>query len=57
MKGLPLYRKHILGYDNLALWRRRERSRALMDAIRTRQRRERRKRESECRAVAEPVSN
>ncbi len=57
MKGLPLYRKHIPGFEKLSHWRRREKSRALMDAIRTRQRRERRRRESECRAVAEPPSN
>jgi hypothetical protein len=41
MRGLPLYRKHISGYDKLANWRRREKTRALMDAIRSRVRRER----------------
>ena len=43
-KGLQLYRKHIPGFDKLAQWRRQTKSRALMDAIRTRQRRERRRR-------------
>jgi hypothetical protein len=49
MRGLALFRKHISGYDKLSQWRRREKSRALMDAIRTRRRREKR---IECESIA-----
>lgn len=40
MRGLELYSKHIPNWRTLAEWRRREKSRALLDAIRTRRRRE-----------------
>ena len=41
MRGIALYRKHIRGWDLHHYWRRKVESRALMDAIRTRERRER----------------
>ena len=47
IKGPALFRIHIPGFDKLSHWRRREKSRGLMDAIRTRRRRERKQGESE----------
>jgi hypothetical protein len=44
MRGLGLYRKHIYRFDRMGHWERKVRTRALMDAIRTRKRREQRKR-------------
>jgi len=41
LRGLALYRKHIPEYDRHSYWRRRVESRALMDAIHTRDGRER----------------
>lgn len=38
MRGVALYRKHILGYDQMSEWRRRGESRKLMEAIRSRRR-------------------
>jgi hypothetical protein len=55
MRGLQLYRKHIPGYDNLAQWRRKAKSRALMDAIRTRQRREKQRSDSPYKLDAEQI--
>jgi len=43
LKGVALYRKHIRGWDRHNYWRRKVESRALMDAIRTRERRERKR--------------
>jgi hypothetical protein len=40
VRGVALYRKHILGWDRHNYWRRKVESRALMDAIHTRERRE-----------------
>lgn len=42
MRGLPLYRKHVSGFDRMGYWKRKAKTRALMDAIRSRRRRERR---------------
>jgi hypothetical protein len=42
MRGVALFRKHIPGWDKHGEWRRKAETRALMDAIRSRYRRERR---------------
>lgn len=39
--GLALYRVHITNFDRMSLWRRRGEARKLMDAIRSRERRQR----------------
>lgn len=41
MRGLALYRKHLPQFDQMGLWKRKVKTRALLDAIRTRKRRER----------------
>jgi len=41
MRGLPLYRKHIPRFDRMGYWEQKVKMRTLMDAIRTRNRRER----------------
>jgi hypothetical protein len=51
MRGVALYRKHIRGWEKHNFWRRKSEARTLMDAIRTRERREQRSAE-ECLAVA-----
>jgi hypothetical protein len=40
MRGVALYRSHIAGWDRHGEWRRKAEARALMDAIRSRRRRE-----------------
>jgi hypothetical protein len=40
LRGVALYRKHILGWGRHGYWRRKAESRALLDAIRARSRRE-----------------
>jgi hypothetical protein len=40
MRGLSLYRKHILRFDRMGYWERKVKTRALMDSIRARTRRE-----------------
>jgi len=40
MRGVALYRKNIPGYDRMGHWQRKVKTRALMDAIRARRRRE-----------------
>ncbi len=40
MRGLVLYRKHIPEFDRMGFWKRKVKTRALLDAIRTRKRRE-----------------
>jgi hypothetical protein len=44
VRGLELFRRHIPDFDKKGHWRRKGESQALMDAIRTRHRRERRRR-------------
>jgi hypothetical protein len=39
MCGLQLYRKHVPGLDSMSRWKRQAKTRALMDAIRSRERR------------------
>jgi hypothetical protein len=39
VRGAQLYRKHIPGFDRMSRWRRESKSRDLMDAIRSRERR------------------
>jgi hypothetical protein len=51
MRGIQLHRRHILGFDRMSQWRRRGKIRALMDAIRSRERRAR-KRERTKQAVS-----
>jgi len=41
MCGVALYRKHIVGFDRMSRWKRQGKSRALMEAIRSRERRSR----------------
>jgi hypothetical protein len=41
MRGLALYRKHIRRFEHMGYWQRKVKTRALMDAIRARNRRER----------------
>jgi hypothetical protein len=41
IRGLPLYRKHIASFDQMSRWKRQGKSRALMEAIRSRERRTR----------------
>jgi hypothetical protein len=41
MRGVALYRKHIPRFDRMGHWEREVRTRSLMDAIRTRERRAR----------------
>ena len=41
MRGLELYQKHIPGWEKCSHWRRKGEARRLMDAIRSRERRER----------------
>ena len=40
MCGVELYRKHLLRYDRMGHWERKVKTRALMDAIRARKRRD-----------------
>jgi len=47
MRGLALYRKHIPRFDRMGIWERKVKTRALMDAIRSRRRREQRRRTRE----------
>jgi hypothetical protein len=41
MRGLPLYRKHLPRFDRMSVWQRKVKTRGLLEAIRTRKRRER----------------
>ncbi len=41
LRGLPLYRKHIPGFDRMNWWKRKAKMGALRDAIRSRERRSR----------------
>ena len=41
VRGLPLYRKHIRGFDRMGYWKRKGKTRALLEALRSRDRRER----------------
>jgi hypothetical protein len=43
IRGVALFQKHILNWERLSRWRRKTEQRSLMDAIYTRNRRERRK--------------
>jgi hypothetical protein len=40
MRGVALYRRHIPRFERMSIWQRKVKMRALMDAIRTRRRRE-----------------
>jgi hypothetical protein len=56
MRGLGLYRNHINRFDRMGHWERRVKTRALMDAIRSRKRREQRRRTSAPEAPPETIS-
>ena len=43
MRGIELYRKHIRGFETHSFWRRKSESRSLMDAIRARERRDKKR--------------
>jgi hypothetical protein len=54
VRGVAFYRVHIPGWEKHNIYRRRAEEKALRDAIRSRERREQKRRASECGAVAEP---
>jgi hypothetical protein len=56
MRGIALYRKHIAGFDRMSCWRRKAKSRSLMDAIHARKRREQRRRTREAEIAAGQIS-
>jgi hypothetical protein len=52
IRGEALYRAHIPGWEKRGKWRRKHEERALMDAIRSRDRRERKPRRPDCGVTA-----